>query len=66
MHNGVYNIWSDGDEEDYQNICPDANRPGTGVLLTFVGKSLEIIGKRMLLIVLENYMECIPNSRNAD
>ena len=59
MHNGVYGLYGlDGDEEDYQNICPDyLIGPGTGVSNTYlVAKSLEIIGKRYFLDrVLENY-----------
>ena len=33
MHNGVYGSYGiDGDEEDYQNMCPDyIIGPGTGV-----------------------------------
>ena len=33
MHNGVYGSYGfDGDEEDYQNLCPDyIIGPGTGV-----------------------------------
>ena len=47
MHNGVYGSYGlDGDEEDYQNVCPDyVIGPGTGVSTYLLGqKYLVIIG----------------------
>ena len=42
MHNGVYGSYGlDGDEEDYQNICPDyLIGPGTGVSAWFFGSEV--------------------------
>ncbi len=42
MHNGVYGSYGiDGDEEDYQNICPDyLIGPGTGVSAYLLGSCL--------------------------
>ena len=45
MHNGVYGSYGiDGDEEDYQNICPDyLIGPGTGVSAYLLGS--EVVGE---------------------
>lgn len=42
MHNGVYGSYGiDGDEEDYQNICPDyLIGPGTGVSAYLLGSEV--------------------------
>ena len=60
MHNGVYGSYGlDGDEEDYQNICPDyLIGPGTGVSTYLLGS--EVFGdywaeRYFLDRVLENY-----------
>ena len=60
MHNGVYGSYGlDGDEEDYQNVCPDyVIGPGTGVSTYLLGS--EIFGdywaeRYFLDRVLENY-----------
>ena len=60
MHNGVYGSYGlDGDEEDYQNICPDyLIGPGTGVSAYLFGS--EVAGtyweeRYFLDRVLENY-----------
>ncbi|MGB0727785.1 MAG: CocE/NonD family hydrolase [Candidatus Poseidoniaceae archaeon] len=60
MHNGVYGSYGlDGDEEDYQNICPDyLIGPGTGVSAWFFGS--EVAGdywaeRYFLDRVIENY-----------
>ncbi|MGB0593663.1 MAG: CocE/NonD family hydrolase [Poseidonia sp.] len=60
MHNGVYGSYGiDGDEEDYQNLCPDyIIGPGTGVSAYMFGS--EIAGdywaeRYFLDRVLENY-----------
>ena len=60
MHNGVYGSYGiDGDEEDYQNICPDyLIGPGTGVSAYILGS--EVFGdywaeRYFLDRVLENY-----------
>ena len=60
MHNGVYGSYGiDGDEEDYQNICPDyLIGPGTGVSAYLLGS--EVAGdywaeRYFLDRVLENY-----------
>ena len=60
MHNGVYGSYGmDGDEEDYQNICPDyIIGPGTGVSAYLLGS--EVFGdywaeRYFLDRVLENY-----------
>ena len=60
MHNGVYGSYGiDGDEEDYQNICPDyILGPGTGVSAYMFGS--EVAGtyweeRYFLDRVLENY-----------
>lgn len=60
MHNGVYGSYGlDGDEEDYQNICPDyLIGPGTGVSAYVFGS--EVAGdyweeRYFLDRVLENY-----------
>lgn len=60
MHNGVYGSYGiDGDEEDYQNLCPDyIIGPGTGVSAYMFGS--EVAGdywseRYFLDRVLENY-----------
>ena len=60
MHNGVYGSYGiDGDEEDYQNMCPDyIIGPGTGVSAYMFGS--EVAGdywaeRYFLDRVLENY-----------
>ena len=60
MHNGVYGSYGiDGDEEDYQNVCPDyIIGPGTGVSAYMFGS--EVAGtyweeRYFLDRVLENY-----------
>ena len=60
MHNGVYGSYGiDGDEEDYQNLCPDyILGPGTGVSAYMFGS--EVAGtyweeRYFLDRVLENY-----------
>ena len=60
MHNGVYGSYGiDGDEEDYQNICPDyLIGPGTGVSAWMFGS--EVFGdywaeRYFLDDVIENY-----------
>ena len=60
MHNGVYGSYGlDGDEEDYQNVCPDyVIGPGTGVSTYLLGS--EVFGdywaeRYFLDRVLENY-----------
>ena len=60
MHNGVYGSYGiDGDEEDYQNICPDyLIGPGTGVSAYLFGS--EVAGdywaeRYFLDRVIENY-----------
>ncbi|MEC8589290.1 MAG: CocE/NonD family hydrolase [Candidatus Thermoplasmatota archaeon] len=60
MHNGVYGSFGiDGDEEDYQNICPDyLIGPGTGTSAYLLGS--EVFGdywaeRYFLDRVLENY-----------
>ncbi|RJU99704.1 MAG: CocE/NonD family hydrolase [Candidatus Poseidoniales archaeon] len=60
MHNGVYGSYGiDGDEEDYQNICPDyLIGPGTGVSAWMFGS--EVFGdywaeRYFLDRVIENY-----------
>ncbi len=60
MHNGVYGSYGlDGDEEDYQNLCPDyIIGPGTGVSAYVFGS--EVAGdyweeRYFLDRVLENY-----------
>ena len=60
MHNGVYGSYGiDGDEEDYQNICPDyLIGPGTGVAAWMFGS--EVVGdywaeRYFLDRVIENY-----------
>ena len=60
MHNGVYGSYGiDGDEEDYQNICPDyLIGPGTGVSAYLLGS--EVAGdywaeRYFLDRVIENY-----------
>ena len=42
MHNGVYGSYGlDGDEEDYQNVCPDyVIGPGTGVSTYLLGSEV--------------------------
>ena len=42
MHNGVYGSYGiDGDEEDYQNMCPDyIIGPGTGVSAYMFGSEV--------------------------
>ena len=60
MHNGVYGSYGlDGDEEDYQNLCPDyLIGPGTGVSAWMFGS--EVFGdywaeRYFLDRVIENY-----------
>ena len=51
MHNGVYGSYGiDGDEEDYQNLCPDyIIGPGTGVSAYMFGSKLpEITGQNAI------------------
>ena len=60
MHNGVYGSYGfDGDEEDYQNICPDyLIGPGTGVSAYILGSEQfgDYWAERYFLDrVLENY-----------
>ncbi|DAC32296.1 MAG TPA: CocE/NonD family hydrolase, partial [Candidatus Poseidoniales archaeon] len=60
MHNGVYGSYGiDGDEEDYQNICPDyLIGPGTGVSAWMFGSELfgDYWAERYFLDrVIENY-----------
>ena len=71
MHNGVYGSYGiDGDEEDYQNICPDyLIGPGTGTSAYLLGSEVfgEYWAERYFLDRAYKIIKLfsLPHSRNA-